>query len=108
MTLQDKRRIIFLIFFTGFVCIMMVVLSALSAEIRHENNELISANEELSGEVETISVRIKSINSVDHIESVAKNELGMVYPDSEQCVVITEKDAPGENFAAAIRKQAYN
>ena len=31
----------FLIFFTGFVCIMMVVLSALSAEIRHENNELI-------------------------------------------------------------------
>ena len=98
----------FLIFFTGFVCIMMVVLSALSAEIRHENNELISANEELSGEVETISVKIKSINSVEHIEKVAKDELGMVYPDSEQCVVITEKDAPGENFAAAIKKQAYN
>ena len=108
MTLQDKRRIMFLIFFTGFVCIMMVVLSALSAEIRHENNELISQNEELSGEVETISVKIKSINSVEHIEEVAKEELGMVYPDSDQCVVITEKDAPGENFAAAIRKQAYN
>ena len=107
MSLQDKRRIIFLIFFTGFVCIMMVVLSALSAEIRHENNELINQNEELSGEVETISVKIKSVNSVDHIEKVAR-KLGMVYPDKDQCVVITEKDAPGENFAAAIKKQAYN
>ena len=58
--------------------------------------------------METISVKIKSINSVEHIEKVAKDELGMVYPDSEQCVVITEKDAPGENFAAAIKKQAYN
>lgn len=108
MTVQDKRRIMFLIFFVGFVCIMMVVLSALSAELRHENNELISRNEELAGEVETISVKIKSINSVEHIEKVAKKELGMVYPEKEQCVVITEKDAPGENFAAAIKKQAYN
>ena len=98
----------FLIFFTGFVCIMMVVLSALSAEIRHENNELMSKNEELSGEVETISVKIKSINSVEHIESVAKKELGMIYPNKSQFVVITDKDAPGENFAAAIKKQAYN
>ena len=108
MTLQDRRRIMFLIFFAGFVCITMVVMSALSAEIRHENNQLISENEELSGEVETISVKIKSVNSVEHIEKVAREDLGMVYPESGQCVTITDKDAPGENFAAVIKKQAYN
>lgn len=107
MSLKDRRRIMFLIFFVGFVCIAMVVMSALAAEIRHENNILINENEELSGEVETISVKIKSVNSVEHIEKVAKNELGMVYPESSQCVRITDKDAPKENFAAVIRKQAY-
>ena len=108
MSVQDRRRIMFLIFFVGFVCIAMVVMSALSAEIRHENNILINENEELSGEVETISVKIKSVNSVEHIEKVAREDLGMVYPESSQTVKITEKDAPGENFAAAIKKQAYN
>ena len=108
MTLQDRRRIMFVIFFIGFVCITVVVMSALSAELRHENNLLINENEELSGEVETINVKIKSVNSVEHIEKVAREDLGMVYPESDQCVHITDKDAPGENFAAAIKKQAYN
>ena len=108
MTVQDRRRIMFLIFFAGFVCITMVVMSALSAELRHENNILINENEELAGEVETISVKIKSVNSVEHIEKVAREDLGMVYPESRQCVKVTEKDAPGENFAAVIKKQAYN
>ena len=107
MTLQDKRRIMFVIFFVGFVCVTVVVMSALAAELRHENNLLINENEELSGEVETISVKIKSVNSVEHIEKVAREELGMVYPESDQCVRVTEKDAPGENFAAVIKKQAY-
>lgn len=107
MSLQDRRRIMFLIFFVGFVSIAMVVMSALAAEIRHENNILINENEELSGEVETISVKIKSVNSVEHIEKVAREDLGMVYPESKQCVHITEKDAPGENFAAVIKRQAY-
>lgn len=107
MTIQDRRRIMFVIFFIGFVCITMVIMSALAAEIRHENNVLINENEELSGEVETISVKIKSVNSVEHIEKIAKEDLGMVYPESDQCVQITEKDAPGENFAAVIKRQAY-
>ena len=103
MTLQDRRRIMFVIFFIGFVCITVVVMSALSAELRHENNILINENEELSGEVETINV-----NSAEHIEKVAREDLGMVYPESDQCVHITDKDAPGEDFAAVIKKQAYN
>ena len=98
----------FVIFFIGFVCITVVVMSALAAEIRHENNLLINENEELSGEVETISVKIKSVNSVEHIEKVAREDLGMIYPESDQCVAVTDKDAPGANFAAVIKKQAYN
>ena len=107
MTTKDKRRIMFAIIFTAFVLVTMVVMSAFAAELRHENNALLSENDELSGEVETIEVKIKSASSIDHIETVAKTKLGMTYPTEEQCVSITEKDAPGSNFAAVIKKQAY-
>ena len=107
MTVQDKRRIMFAILLVGMILITMVVMAAFAAELRRENNALISENDELTGEVETISVEIKSKNSIEHIEKVAK-ELGMVYPSSKQMVEITDKDAPGANFAAIIKKQAYN
>lgn len=107
MAVQDKRRIMFAIFFAGFILITMVIMSAFAAELRHENNMLISENDELTGEVETLSVRIKSVNSVDHLEKSAK-KMGMVYPASDQMVYVTEKDAPSANFASTIKKQAYN
>ena len=37
---QDKKRIILTILLVGMICIMMVVLTAFAAQIRHENNEL--------------------------------------------------------------------
>jgi len=107
MTVQDKRRIMAAIVAAGVILITMVVMSAFAAELRQENNRLISENDELTGEVETISVEIKSKNSIEHIEKVAKR-LGMVYPSSKQMVKVTEKDEPGANFAAIIKKQAYN
>ena len=108
MTIGDKRRIMAAIILVGAISITIVVMSAFAAELRRDNNRLINENEELSGEVETISVKIKSKNSIDHIEKVAKKELGMVYPTSEQMVQVTEKDSPGANFASTIKKQAYN
>lgn len=105
---QDKKRIILTIFLVGMICIMMVVLTAFAAEIRHENNELETKNETLQGEVDTLSVKIKSANSIDHIEAVATKKLGMVHPTEDECVYISDKDKPQKNFAAVIRKEAYN
>ena len=105
---QDKKRIILTILLVGMICIMMVVLTAFAAQLRHENNELETKNEALQGEVDTLSVKIKSANSIDHIEKVATKKLGMVHPSEDECVNLSDKDKPKKNFAAVIRKEAYN
>lgn len=107
LKVQDRKRILLGIVLAGILCIVMVVLTALSAELKQENNRLSSENKALKGEVDTLSVKIKTANNVAHIEDVAMNELGMIYPEEDQCVYITSKDAPKKNFAAVIRQEAY-
>ncbi|MCH4007267.1 MAG: cell division protein FtsL [Eubacterium sp.] len=107
MKSREKKRAIIAMIVIGLMLIVLVVLTAFASEIRSENNTLITKNEALQGEVDTLSVKIKTSNSVDHIESVAKSKFGMVYPTSDQRIYITSKDKPGQNFAAVIREQAY-
>lgn len=106
MERNERNRIIALIVAVGLVCILLVVLTAAAAELRHENNRLITENEALQSEVDGLSVKIKSSNSIEHIESVAVNQLGMVYPTAEQCVYVTSDDKPDDHFASVIRKEA--
>jgi cell division protein FtsL len=108
MSGQDKKRILMTLVLVGLVCIVMVVLTAYAAELRVENNNLIDKNQSLQGEVETLNVKIKTANNIDHIENVARNKLGMVYPTSDECIYITSKDKANSNLATVIRKEAYN
>ena len=80
MRSQDKKRILTGTVIVGLICIIIVVLTAYSAELRCENNELIDSNEALQGEIDTLNVEIKSANNIEHIEKVATEKLGMVYP----------------------------
>lgn len=105
---QDKKRILTGTVIVGLICIIIVVLTAYSAELRCENNELIDSNEALQGEIDTLNVEIKSANNIEHIEKVATEKLGMVYPSEGECVYVSDEDAPGGNFAMAIKEQAYN
>ncbi|MGF6375298.1 cell division protein FtsL [Clostridiales Family XIII bacterium PM5-7] len=108
MKAQDKRRLLMGTILIGVVCVIMVVLAAYSAELRYENNELMSSNNSLQGEIDTLSVKIKSANNVQHIESIATKQLGMVYPSEGECVYVSSSDMPEGNFAMAIKEQAYN
>jgi len=108
MKSQDKRRILSGAVIAGLICIVMVVVTAYCAELRCENNDLITANNEIQGEIDTLNIKIKSANNIEHIETVAKGELGMVYPEEGECVYVTDEDAPEENFAMVIKEQAYN
>ena len=104
----DKKKTILTVVAIGFVCIMLVLLTAFAAELRHQNNALIKQNKALQGEVDTLDVQIQAKTSIARIEDVAMNELGMVYPTSEECVYLTEDDAPEGNFAAVLKEDAYN
>ncbi len=105
---QDKKRILTGALIIGLICIVMVVVSAYAAELRVENNNLMTANDAIQGEIDTLNIKIKSANNVEHIEKVAKGKLGMVYPTDGECVYVTEEDQPSENFAMVIKEQAYN
>ncbi len=103
-----KRRILFGIIVVGLLCIVMVVLTAYSAELKCDNNALSQSNKELQGEIDTLKVRIKSANNIEHIEKVAIEKLGMVYPNSGECIYLNQEAAPEANFAMVIRERAYN
>lgn len=108
MTNQDKKRILKGAVLIGIICIIMVVVTAYSAELKCENNELLTSNEAIQGEIDTLNVEIKSANNIEYIEKMATEKLGMVYPSEGECVYVTEDDIPEKNFAMVIREQAYN
>lgn len=105
---QDKKRILTGAVMIGLICIIMVVVTAYAAELKVENNTLTTANETIQGEIDTLNVRIKSANNIEHIEKIATGKLGMVYPAEGECVYISDEDKPEENFAMEIKEQAYN
>ena len=86
MRSQDKKRILTGTVIVGLICIIIVVLTAYSAELRCENNELIDSNEALQGEIDTLNVEIKSANNIEHIEKVATEKADEIKaPVSEIC-----------------------
>ncbi|MGN0708957.1 MAG: hypothetical protein ACI4LM_01790 [Anaerovoracaceae bacterium] len=107
MKTRAKNRVIFAIMAIGVVMILLVMITAYAAELRHENNQLISKNSEIAGEAETMSAKIKSSGSISHIEGAATKKYGMEYPVSGETIRITKDDKQPENFAAHLRKLAY-
>ena len=108
MRAQGNKRILLGLVIVGLISILIVVLSAYSAELKVENNKLARANEALQSEIDTLSVKIKSANNVEHIERIATKKLGMVYPTKDECIYVSDAAAPKENFAMVIREKAYN
>ena len=108
MAYNAQKRALFNIFFIGIICVFIVVLTAYATELRVDNNKLIEDINVLQGEVDTLNVRIKQANNIEHIERVAVQQLGMVYPDGDQCVYISQEDAPSGNLAMVIKENAYS
>lgn len=108
MQIRGQKSIIATILFIGLMCMVMVVLTAYAAELRVDNNRLISSNNTLQGEIDNLNVRIKIANNIENIENIAKNQLGMVYPEAGQYVYITDKDKPLGDLALRIRENAYH
>lgn len=108
MLLRSQRSIIYSILFVGLICVFIVVLTAYATELRVDNNRLIENIEVLQGEIDTLSVEIKQANNIERIESVAIDKLGMVYPDGNQCVYLSQEETPAGSLAMVIKENAYN
>lgn len=105
---KDKKATITAIFVIGFILISAVVVSAYTANLKYENNQLISQNEELQDEIDMLNIEIQTATNLSTIEKIAINKYGMVYPDTSQFVYVSDKDLPDSKFASTIKKKAYN
>lgn len=87
---------------------LLVGLSAYAASIQHENNVLAQENAYLQAEIDSLNSRIVEETKVTKVEEIATQEYGMVFPTSENCIVINENEESEGGLAAQIKHEAYN
>ena len=87
---------------------VLVGLSAYAASIQHANNVLTQENAYLQAEIDSLNSQIVEQTKVPRVEEVATKEYGMVYPTSDNCIVINENEESSTSLAASIRSEAYN
>lgn len=105
---SSQRRILAAIVLIGLICISIVVLAAYATELRVDNNNMLTKINALQSEIDTLNVRVKQANNIERIEQVATQQLGMVYPDGDQCVYLSQQEAPVGNLAMLIKENAYS
>ncbi len=107
ITTGEKVKLLITIFLLGAMCIVMIMSSAYTSQIKYNIN---SINREISiveGEIENLIVAIEQESEIVSIEEKAL-DLGMVYPTGEQMVFLENSVREESDFASVLRKEAYN
>lgn len=104
----EKKMVLACVLLAGLIGIMIIVSAAYSAKINYTNNQLKNEITTLEGEIQSLEVEIQSANNIANIEKKATGKMGMVYADGEKCVNIQSAGKPSENFAAKLKKEAFN
>ena len=68
----------------------------------------IRARSYTQAEIDSLNSQIVEQTKVTRVEEVATKEYGMVYPTSDNCIVINENEESSTSLAASIRSEAYN
>lgn len=104
----EKKKIAFFVLIFGTVFFLMIFMSALSADLRSENNRLIEKNEYIQAEIDSLNDEIGEATNIKRIEKIATEELGMVQADSKNNIKITQEDKSSMDLAAKIKDEAYS
>ena len=91
----------------GIILIGMVIVNAHTASLQYSVNQLENQNAILQTEVDMLEVKIGSNTSINQLEEFALTQLGMHYPDGNECIHLATVEAPDGNFADLIRQKAY-
>ena len=105
---EGKKAALSLVMIAGITMIMLIIITAYSANLQYNINSMLKENRALAGEIETLQVKVYSANNIEYVESKATGELGMVYPSESSKVYISNDDIPEEGFADMLREKAYN
>lgn len=104
----SRQRALLRVMVIGAVFLVVVLLSAASADIKRENNSLENSNSYLQAQIDAISSSINDATNISVIEDVAVNRLGMVCPGKGNCVSVDGKKASEINLASSIKREAYS
>ena len=105
---KDRSRGMMYVIILAAVCVGVVISTAYAASVKCEINALIASNTEIQHDIETLNVQIKTANNISAIETRAIDELGMIYPTSENIVYVMGEEEPATNFAMILKDRAYN
>lgn len=105
---EGKKAALSLVMIAGIAMIMLIIITAYSANLQYNINSMLKENRALAGEIENLQVKVYSANNIEYVESKATGELGMVYPSESSKVHISNDDIPEEGFADMLREKAYN
>ena len=105
---EGKKAALSLVMIAGIAMIMLIIITAYSANLQYNINSMLKENRALAGEIENLQVNVYSANNIEYVESKATGELGMVYPSESSKVYISNDDIPEEGFADMLREKAYN
>lgn len=105
---EGKKAALSLVMIAGIAMIMLIIITAYSANLQYNINSMLKENRALAGEIENLQVKVYSANNIEYVESKATGELGMVYPSESSKVYISNDDIPEEGFADMLREKAYN
>ena len=105
---EGKKAALSQVMIAGIAMIMLIIITAYSANLQYNINSMLKENRALAGEIENLQVKVYSANNIEYVESKATGELGMVYPSESSKVYISNDDIPEEGFAEMLREKAYN
>lgn len=105
---NERKAAFSIVLAIGIAMILLIIISAYSANIRFDINQTIRENNVLMGEIENLEVKIYTANNVNYIEDKAKSKLNMVSPKEKNRVYITADDMPQQGFADMLKEKAYN
>ena len=105
---SGKKVAFSMVLAVGIAMIVLIIITAYTANLRYNINSMIKENSALMGEIENLQVKVYSANNVDYIESKSTSELKMAYPSDKDRVYITSDDIPEEGFSDIIKEKAYN
>ena len=108
ISLKGRLRIILLTLVVGMISVGLMLSMAYAANIKFNINTMTKENAVIQGEIENLTVNIKSGTNIQIVEARAVSELGMVYPTSDQLIYVEGDKNKIKDFASVLKEQAYN
>ncbi len=106
-TAAERYRMLTVVLAVGLICFLMVMMSAVSANLERSNDELRTDNAYIQADIDTLNDRVGESTNINRIEDVATKKLGMIHPDANNCINVDGKTSVKTDLAKTIKTQAY-